>query len=440
MGIDAQTFSKALPMGKFWRMKGEKALRQIESHARTWATKNELGPFFSCTPPTESSIWVSILPIADPIQFTVSDTDVSVSFRSSNGGPGYHAAVIELLDDLAITLKMSWNWRNSDGECTDETEFALNRDFAQLQAKMADFLKFLMRWVAQEGPRSGPICLPLGLGVDSEGYSCPLGPKDEFWPRTVCEADSEELLLEASAFFPWWDRQRNSDFWKAMLLGSLWQNAVWRKPVSRYEQGVIEAVEHAVSRLKALSAQLDTSLGSALLEFRNSVESDNAPPEAGIGYRRGRVCHYIFRKWSVSLPGWLIEDSPSDDGSVALFYDNARSLRISSYSIDQAAESLAQLSSHPREWLPAMAGAKDREVDGFLWRKSPPEHDADEGSYAQTAFVAKLKLGGNQFLLVTLAADSIEKLVVFDDWLAGISYREDSLEDQEGSSHSALLH
>ena len=440
MGIDAQTFSTVLPMGKLWRVKGEKALRLIRDQAEAWAVKNELGPFFDSTPPLGNSIHISILPIADSIEFTLSQIGVSAGFRSSNGGPGYHAAVIDLLDDLALTLKMSWNWRTSDGGCSDETGYALNRDFEQLQAQMGNFLRLLAQWVVRDGSNKGPLCLPYGLGFDSAGYSCPLGPKDGIWPQIVSEADPNELLLEAATFFPWWGRARNSQFWEAMILGSLWQNAVWRAPVSEREEMVIRAVEHAASRLGALPGQLGANISNALLEFRNSVAIDHSPSERGIGYRRRRVYHDIFQNWSIQLPGWLIESSPSEDNSVALFYCGDRSLRVTSFSFTGELGPSSQLPGHPSEWLAAIEGAHDQEVDGFLFRKSPPERDAEEGCYLRTALVAKLESSGRSFLFLTLAAEDLGQLDVFDEWLAGIGYREDATKTDSDKGQARLLH
>lgn len=439
MGIDAQSFSRELPMSRFWRAKGKKALELVENHAKAWATKHELGPFFASTTPSENSLYVSIIPLADSIEFNVSDDGLSVGFRSSNGGPGYHAAVIDMLDDMARTLKLSWNWGASGDQCSDETEYALNRDYLQLQGHMADFLRLLMGFVANSGEANGPVCIPGGFGFDNVGFSCPLGPKSVEWPKIVAGASSEELLVEASTFFPWWAKERGSDFWGAMLLGSLWQNAAWRAPVSDQEKAVIAQIEYAASKLELLTGKLSGEITRTMMELRKATETDNPPTGEGIGYRRRRVYHDIFQGWSITLPGWLIEDSENED-SVVLFYHGDRALHISSYLVNREMHTDALSAGNPAEWLPQLEGAVTEEMNGLIWRKSPPIFNASENSVSQTAYVASLKSTQTRFLMLTLGTDSPEKLEIFDEYLGTIGYREKPPEVDRNSTHSVLLH
>jgi hypothetical protein len=438
MGIDAQAFSRELPMGKFWRVKGRQALELIEKHAKIWAMKNELGPFFGSATGPDCSIHISIIPVADSIQFEISDHGISVGFRSSNGGPGYHSAVIDMLDDLARTLKLTWNWGMSLEQCSDETAYALSRDFPQLQEHMAGFLRLLTGWVANSGEANGPLCVPMGFGFDGPGFSCPLGPKSEGWPHIVADASSDELLVEASTFFPWWGKHRDANFWEAMLLGSLWQNAVWRAPISDQELKVNEQIEYAASKLEALTGKLSGEIRRALIELSKAVEADIAPAGKGIGYRRRRVYHDIFQRWSIMLPGWLIEDSESDD-SVVVFYHGDRALHITSYSINQEMDADDLSAGNPAKWLPDIEDSTLHEFNGFIWRKSPPKFVASENSVSQTAYLASSKSTQSRFLTLTLGTDSVDKLEIFDEWLGSVGYRENTPEVFRGSTHQMLL-
>ncbi|MEC7291456.1 MAG: hypothetical protein VXW22_15335, partial [Pseudomonadota bacterium] len=307
MGIDAQAFSKELPKRFFGRARGKDALRAIERAAKAWSEANEFGPLFRSELQSERSLNCAFIPLADWIRFDLSNDGVAVGFRSSTAGPGYHAAVITMLDHLANELHLSWDWGGVGEMCTDETGYAVSRNIEDLQSEMLRFFQVLMESAAEHDQNGSSLCIPYGLGQDRDEVSCPLGPRPKDWPASVVSANESELVAEAMGFFPWWNMERDHRFWENMLVGTLWQNAQWRAPVTEEEKNTIVAIAHMNEKLRAFELPLNPKIQLAVDELAQAVQSDEPPGPQGIGYRRGFIDHNPFPGWNISLPGYLRE-------------------------------------------------------------------------------------------------------------------------------------
>ena len=414
MGIDAQTFSRLAPQQLFGRAKGRRALDALEKQARAWSQQNELGPFFSSTIEADNSLSITILPTANAIDFTVSDQGIAVSFRTSNTGPGYHAAVIDLLDALAQQLRLEWQWGSAGEYCTDETNFALQRDFSDLQSRMANFLRQLMGSLPTDYHSRVAICIPSGLGLREEGIACPLGVRDLKWAEYIVEADDEELLVEAKNFFPWWERERSTRFWLNTLRGTLWQNVQWRAPVSKTERRTATAVEYIAQKLENANEPMPSDVSRALSEYRVAMELDQPPAREGIGYRRREVAHSPFTGWQLSLPGYLIE-STEDDGTTVVYHHASTVLRVSSLTADKK-------NGKPFNWPSSLREEQTFESNNLMWRKEDAVIGED-GSFSQFTLVVHDGETRANLLLLTFTSDCQGKLGTFDEWLANVRFR-----------------
>src|SRR4051812_15241944 len=78
---------------------------------------------------------LTLLPSAGAISLSVpiNGSEVTVEANTSTAGPGYHAFLVSALDRVETALGLKWAWDAGD----DDTGFVRDRDFAGLQARMA---------------------------------------------------------------------------------------------------------------------------------------------------------------------------------------------------------------------------------------------------------------------------------------------------------------
>ncbi|MEL7109996.1 MAG: hypothetical protein AAGL99_12085 [Pseudomonadota bacterium] len=414
MGIDAQAFSKSLPKQLLGRASGRQALKAIDRVARAWSEANEFGPFYRSEIPSNEVLNCSFSPLINWIRFDLSSDWVAVGFRSSNTGPGYHAAVIELLDHLESELKLSWDWGGAGEMCSDETGYAVSRNFGDLQYEMVRFFELLMGHAVEHNQSNGSFCIPFGLGLDRNALACPLGPRPTDWPSQVAEMDGRELASEAASFFPWWNRERDRKFWESMLLGTLWQNAQWRTPVTEEERHTGVAIAHMNEKLVSFGTPLAPKLQTALDELAAAIQTDQPPSIDGIGYRRGYIAHHPFPGWNVSLPGYFreIEDP---EGKAGIFQHDLTVFRISSITAHRKSDA-------PFKWPSMLEDVETELVGNMQWRKVQPEGDGE--SFSQFSLLVHESEDRHDLLMLTITTETLKELEVLRDWVSRIKFRE----------------
>lgn len=309
MGIDLRSYSDRLPAGLIFKKSKEKILQQIERAAADWAKKMALGPLFRTRRANTSLLEVELIPLADPLVIDVGGDRLTASCRTSNAGPGFHAAVIGLLDHLETDLKIQWIWKSSTGEPLDETGYALHRNFHSLQMSMSEFLTALCRvYQNASDDLSLSLCLPLELAGCRNGILTPKGPQSVEWLRNCPDSIGRNPDNAAKPFFVWWDRHISAATWQSILEALLWQRALWH-PTSEPEHELIASqIEYAAAKAVAPDSDLPAPVAQALMEWRNFQDGENwseTPPSSeGMGYRRGLVTFY-FDDWAIKLPGYL---------------------------------------------------------------------------------------------------------------------------------------
>ncbi|MBI1220548.1 MAG: hypothetical protein GC186_18610 [Rhodobacteraceae bacterium] len=413
MGLDAQAFSRVFPKSRSQQLNGREALERIAESAAGWAERQGLGPCLESRMTSDRTLVVEPLPVVDGIQFDLTDRGIAVGFRSSNGGPGFHAAVIDMLDHMQRELGLDWSWIGSDGTCLDETGYALSRDFSALQGSMAEFLKALSRMVEKSGPDGQALCVPLGYLGEGGQIACPLGFQQPDRLRRLCDADEADLHAAASTFFIWWERPLDARQWEQLLRAQLWQVADWRRPVCAADLTVQRRIEHSARMATANDRAVATDLAAALDELRRLQASGEAPAETGIGYRRRLIKHRLYQSWSMSLPGWLVFNS--NDGHATFEHD---SLWLGTQSMTIALKPGVEVN-----WSALYGGyaGPSRELrPGVFCRKSALQLQQDGPGHVQTALVMTAQSGGLELLLLTLSSHLSAPFDAFDSWIATI--------------------
>jgi hypothetical protein len=388
-------------------------LEEVDAQARAWATTAGLGGFYDSTFVSDRALNVSVVPAAEPMRFDVSQAGLGAGLRTSNAGPGYHAAAIDLLDALAGACGLTWDWGQQDDHRFDETGYAVTRDFAALQREHASFLRNLMDASLESGADNGAFCVPWGLGLEDGELACPLGFKPVSWRLTVTEAKEAGRLKLARDFFPWWEREIDATFFENMLRCLLWQHVQWRPPASADDSRTLLMIEDAASQLKAMAGKVPTDLRAALKELDEAVRSNEPPSATGIGYRRRPVLHDLFDSWHITLPGTLVEEI-ADDGAAAHYSGPRAALRVSAITVTSNGD-------RPQTWPDTVAEAGEVNAHGLSRRVAAAERDGKHMS--QFAAVLHEEQDHLCILMLTLTVADANDLSLFDSWLDSVRYR-----------------
>ena len=412
MGIDAHARSAVGPKKLFGRAKGKDALRKVLKSAMAWAEANDLAPFFRSQMEGEGALWVSILPTAGRISFNFFEDGLSIDFRSSNCGPGYHSSVLDLLDYLEQDLDLSWDWGKNPDDSGDETEFAFARDFDDLQNRMARFLKLLSGSAVANQMETGALCVPMGLGQREGKIACPLGFRDFAYLSRIAELEGEELKTAAASWFVWWSKEKSAEFWEHLLRAFLWQDVNWRQPSDSAEAGAMIQIDAIVQRLQSAGGVMPSDLSHAVEEYRLICDEGGFPAPDGIGYRRGFVRQSFFPGWSVAMPGYY-RQTTDEDGSTVVFSFADNSARFSSVSADVSP-------GWEYDWPASFADAPLSHGNGFEWKRSSVDI-YDDGMASQTTVLVATPDRELQMLLITLTAAE-KHLDLVDDWVDQITF------------------
>lgn len=412
MGIDATALCTALPKRFFIPLSGPATLKIIAETTRTWADTNGLGPLTTITPEQDGSLAVLLVPVGDPILFTAAHDRLTAAFRSSNTGPGFHSAAVDLLDHLAEQLKIVWGWTASDGTPLDETDFGRTRDFAALSSRLAQFLKDLARTTeGLDGTHGISFCLPLGLGGVPEHVATPLGLAPLSWVSEVLSASDKQLLSLAQSFYPWWQPGLGADTLQSLLSAMLWQNAEWRPPHDE-DDSTHTQITHLRQMLMRLHHALPADLETALAAYDHHRSSDRPPASQGIGYRRRLINERIYQSWSIDRPGYArrVPDGDSAAWEHPGFWLGATSMRIS---LKPGAPPI-----YP--WSADCPGPDIAIRPGIVARLTARKTD-EQGQSLQQAFVVSARENSFQLLLLTLSSHLDWPYDAFPDWVASIT-------------------
>jgi hypothetical protein len=420
MGIDAQTYSNGFPKKAFGTAKGKAALKLVDKKAKEWAEAYGLGLFYQSINSDENGLIINVLPIVDSIYVDTTDKGVSVGFRSSNGGPGYHAAVVDMIDYLAESLKLEWNWGVAGDDCLDETSYGVERDFRKLQTKMSEFFKFLMGVINEQNLPGGAVCLVHGLGQNSDGLSGPQGIVDSEFPKTVMNANDTQLELYSKSFFLWYGQGLGGEFWKNLLRGLLWQKAQFRPPLNEGEEKTTEQIHYIVNELMRTETEIPIDLQTAVNELKQAIIAGDYVDNSKIGYLKDYVQHFPFQYWQVALPGKMIVHDTGEDTAVT-FFDGEIVLRFASIT------ATTENPDTPFDWsriADLIDDDQEYSSNDLIWRKSKPK--ADGAQISQNALIVHDGDGQHDLLLLTLTVNSTEDLSVYEDWINLIGYREEN--------------
>lgn len=277
--------------------------------------------------------------VDDPVLFDFAGGRLRVSVDSTLIGPGYHAAMVNMVEFMAESLGFAWD----DEDARDVTGYWRHRDFKRLQQYMTAWLiDYAGELTGEPGPslpaRTSPTLPHAVLPGGDRYFAChTLGCIHKEFFLNIREHDDPELF--SRSFFIWWNLELDAEFYLKCALHIIWCRLNWLPPVLENEMldvsNALLELEIAWRMNKSLPLPVpewfelagltgDKELTAELI--RRFPTGLHQPPARG--YRRHNIIHNLGDgRWRIQLPGKL-HCGNDDDGSL-IFWDHAdRNIRI----------------------------------------------------------------------------------------------------------------
>ena len=274
---------------------------------------------------TDGVLSLRLHPGEEDISFTVEGGAVVASARTSSAGPGYHAMLVDFLDEIGQHTGIDWSWEGTgDGE-GDETGYHRHRDFDKLRGAMAEWLKSAAGTALKQGHDAGSLRLnlPAGESVVTDSFAvAPMGEWPREWFEDVARGDQARLSKAGAEFFTAWHTPDSAEYWancgRYMMLWEL----DWVRPENPAERSRYETMLGCFAKTRELDPALDIPEAElreawALL---NGADANAPPRPDGIGFRRGLMERPLMGRWSASIPGYFRAEERDDGEKPSMVY------------------------------------------------------------------------------------------------------------------------
>jgi hypothetical protein len=283
---------------------------------------------------------LAVHPAAPRVKLAVeSNGDIHVRAVTSSVGPGYHAAVVDLLEPVFDELDFTW----APAEVPDYID---HRSVPKLQQRFVDDLSDRL---ARRGDGQLRLAMPAhhAFRIDAPLVSA-LGPRDDAWvARAIVEP------MAGKDVFAWWDPAEVGAYERSRALIKLWLDVPWREPLDDAEKKLMRSVDADLrDAMKANPdlelpwaawAELLDNLGSEAGHVSRVEKRAAAAGGAGaIGYRRFDMDVEIAGGWSLVLPGNFVTNT-EDDGERFWGTDGERAIEVTTLTASDDRSSLALL-------------------------------------------------------------------------------------------------
>ena len=329
MGVDI-ILRSAIPKPKWLARFGTppSLLDKIAESAAWFAAERGLRPFFLVAEHSDSNLALVFHPAEQAAQFSLGNNEIAVAARTSNGGPGYHVYIVDVLRHLENQCGLNWVDDTEAGE-VDETNYLRSGDFQDVTQQMDGWLRLNLKHVSEmdEEYKSVAIGIPTRLicsDFESGHVQTVHGPIGFRKLADAVGLDNAEFRAFADDFYVWPTPETDLAFWQRTTNALLWCDVPWRPPTSDDDKWTYDAARYALEQFKRAGG--DTELfkveEAEIAQMVSSGTGEQLPlpfPD-GRGYRRRRLTRPLQDYWTIEIPGhWYLEQTEDD---AAYWYSN----------------------------------------------------------------------------------------------------------------------
>jgi hypothetical protein len=325
VGVGLHILGEIKPSGLFGRVRPERALPRAAEHLVAAAVRDfpALAPYVRVTPGQDGELLVHLHPADEEVRLSVHGKRLLLSARTNGAGPGYHAFLVGLMDELARAGELHWLPTVQEGEDVyrDATGYFDARDFGRLRAEMVRWLQAVAGQIVELPGGSWLLSMAIGtpLPVGAPVAIAPSGSYGHDWIRAAASGD--DLAARAARFFPWWDQGVSAAAIAGTGRAALWLFP-WHPPRDREEKGLAE-LALACGRQPGTSRELD----ELLTLLAATPEEAPAPRAEGFGFLRRLVRRTPYPGCTLELPGYYYEEDDTD-GQAKVYWFGSRIVRV----------------------------------------------------------------------------------------------------------------
>ena len=281
---------------------------------------------------------LQLVPFEEDVYGSYENGTLCISAKTNSAGPGYHAYLIDVLDELDVVPTKVY----------DETKYYEHRDFDLLQKNMMNWLRGLsnqlLEMTASGEYNNLAVCLPIDCVPESSEHlaNCPLGYFDiDFFEKAV------NNVPVGPKFFLWWHKPQDALFFHNTALHLIWCKNNWLPPETDAEHEIIAATLACLEKAYTLNPSLNypmpewkelTTLAGCNSEFESVYAEKIATyqtqhgidMQASLGYTHGNVCQNE-NGWRFTRSGKMHFDREDDGGAV--WWDDERTIRLTILSV-----------------------------------------------------------------------------------------------------------
>lgn len=306
------------------------------------------------------------------LHFHVTETLLEAWAVTSIAGPGFHKAVIDILELLEHKMVVHF-------DIQDPTDYQNTKGFGQLQKEHTKDLRELLTSILKERT-------PESLHTDYLAWSNPWYPTQAYeivtpfgsYTKHMIESylQGSSFLEFAQSYFVWFDEGKTPLYHKQIALYQLWNQYKWRKPVTQEEANLIRSiirhlevarmVDPAITLPHAVWQDICANNGIPYLNLNEEADMN----QPNIGYLRHEVHYLLPMNYGLKASGTYALSN--DDGSL-LLRDIGRTIRI-----QIVPEAVPGQVMDPRNMLEAVDFQE--EIDGYAYVGQFKEQESDHGT------------------------------------------------------------
>ena len=367
----------------------------------------------------ENTLQATLHPCEEPVYFELSKKTIVCSAKTNSVGPGYHAYLVQLIEQLGRDLGITWYWDLEEGDdyFQDETGYFHHRNYEQLQYEMLRWLKALCQHYVDETDGSQiMISLPMGFPRMQRDYFAvsPIRIWDKDWFDKVGSQEPEDLSWAGKEFFIWWKKEADAEFYKRTGIAMLNVDCPWHYPVDDDDKRILTTIDQLFEEAKALDSAVGLP-GEDWTAVKNLLAEDEVDiPATEYGYRKHLMTFDLPGDWLMVLPGTMCR---ATDGNTLVFYDHIRTVRCVAYNISKEESDAAYAEKFFDDNENVNAGTEILDTTTGLAGKAIIYYTIDKDEDSEYWVLQGVKVKDNEFLLSTICYPTEEhKAWAIETW------------------------
>jgi hypothetical protein len=325
----------------FWIFKSKENHLEKIAHYFEQKSKGIMKDFLKVSISKEA-LTINVHPCEEPVYFDLQGNTIVASAKTNSVGPGYHAYLVEFLEELGQSLNIEWQWDLEEGDehYCDEAEYYQVRNFEVLQEKMVHWLQALIQYFLDDDSEHFKISFPANYPNPKIDYYAmsPVGIWSEEWLISTYQPPTSKVMKRGEEFFIWWNKEMDGLFYLKTATALLNVDCPWHLPANEEEEKTYRLIDRCLSEAARLGVDLsafttDWETVKANLTSKEPVGFH----ETAFGYKKYVMTHYLAGEWRIDFPGYFWYGD--DDGTDVYFYGD-KTIRNTSYSREKPLEAV----------------------------------------------------------------------------------------------------